>query len=350
MHTTSWGDGASGGARQAKKIYHESMRHSTRAGGPGPGPAIGDWEGYGAVRSETWPRPGNLTLDDGLLVLGSPVFSGEWVQPAPGMLTDFLSLADTPASATLRFARRWGLLELCNHDLPSEHPTDVGLPTCLGETYLRVLHYERDCVRMTDEPAATWRYWAGQASALANIGVRLRRGLTIDPRDAMRLLERAPWAPVMPRSVRGRWDDLAPTEPGAASSQYAPEHEHAREEHRRRVADRPLETAELRRTVRDALAFWLEMSRVTVRLIWPKGRPDVVLTGGLFGALGVQLLMLISGSQGFAFCAGCGNVHVPARPNDTQRASYCPSCRATRVPQRHAQRRYEAAKRRREAS
>ena len=44
-----------------------------------------------------------------------------------------------------------------------------------------------------------------------------------------------------------------------------------------------------------------------------------------------------------AFCTGCGNVHVPARPNDTRRASYCPSCRATRVPQRHAQRRLGAA-------
>ena len=323
------------------------MRHGAGASSRPSNSAIEGWEGYGAVRSEAWPRPDELRVDDGRLVVARSAFNGDWVRPAPGMLTDFLSLARAPERAILRFARRWGLLELCNHDLPTDHPTDIALPICLGETSSRLLQFEGDCMRVVDEPVATWRYWAGQASALANVGARLRRGLSIDPRDAAKLLDAAPWVPVVPRSVRGPWGDLIPPSQPATSSPYAVVLEHEREAHRRRVAEQPLDPAELRRTVRDALAFWLEMSRVTVKLVWPGGRPDVVLTGGLFGALGVQMLMLISGSQGFAFCAGCGNVHVPARPNDTRRASYCPSCRATGVPQRHAQRRYEAAKRQR---
>lgn len=215
-------------------------------------------------------------------------------------------------------------------------------------TSARVLLSAGDCRQVDAEPLVTSRYWANQAVAIANVGMRLRNGLTTDPRDVSRLFARAPWMPDVLKSARGPWELLPRPSTGVTNYPLLYELEDERSQRRLLVAEHPMETVALRELVRDALGFWLEMDRVGLRLIWPNGRPDVVLTGGQFAYIGVQLLMTITGSQGFAFCAGCGNVHVPTRPNDTRRASYCPACREKKVPQRDAQRRFEAGRRRQE--
>lgn len=325
------------------------MRHERAPSGGRRTLSYESWEGYGAVRAEGWFRPGeSLQLDGEQLKLDRPLLSGDVVKAGPGLLTGFLSLAGGSRRSVLMYAREWGLLDLCNHQLPFDHPMEIGLPPCLAQTSSRVLLSNVDCHQLHGaEPVASWQFWASQALALTNVGVQLRKGLATDPRDVSRLFTRAPWMPEVLESVRGPWEQLPRPSIDVTTSPYLAELERSRSATRLRVAERPPVTSELRELVRDAMSFWLEMARVGLRLIWPGGRPDVVLTGGLFANIGIQLLMTISGSQGFAFCAGCGNVHIPARPNDTRRASYCPRCREEGVPRRDAQRRYEARKRRR---
>jgi len=337
------------GRRRIGRIYHESMRAQTSPGGHRPSPAYDERETDSAVRMAGWGRPGDaLSIVDGHLHLDTPGFfaGSAMVRPGPGLLSGFMELEGASDKRVLAYARRWGVLELCQHHLPLGHP-DVSLPGFLGQANARSFMPAGNCVQLWTEPIAIWRFWAGQARATANVGIRLRNGLTPDPGDVARLYDRAPWVEPLPTSVRGAWLQPLPAPPVTEPAIYLDAVEELRSHRRKAVADRPLTSSELRQIVDGVLEFWLEIARVGLRLTWIHGRPDVLLTGGLFGAIGSQLLMAITGSQGFALCGGCGAVHVPARPNDTQRRSYCFDCRAARVPQRIAQRGYEA--RRREA-
>jgi hypothetical protein len=59
---------------------------------------------------------------------------------------------------------------------------------------------------------------------------------------------------------------------------------------------------------------------------------------GLIGALGLQLMQKISTTTGVANCSGCGRSFSPTRKPRAGNRTYCPSCRAEKVPQRDAAR------------
>jgi hypothetical protein len=60
----------------------------------------------------------------------------------------------------------------------------------------------------------------------------------------------------------------------------------------------------------------------------------------LFGAIAVQLILAISGAQGFVICDACRNIYAPRRTPRAGELHYCPSCRARKVPERLAAARY----------
>lgn len=297
--------------------------------------AIEKWQDPdSAVRSERWWKPGPLKVEEGRLVHDyrawwrHPTFTG----PAPGMLEGFLALADAPDQEIAVYAGERGFLDLCQHQLPTEtgsvgpivfpsHPRSVGLPPYLALTGANHFPVEGDCRVPPEryEPTATWRYWSSQAIGVASVGLSLANKRAVDARDRARLYERAPWTP--------------------------PEEDWEREERLGRLANAPVHSQEeLRLIVEDALAFWLHMSRMSLRLHWsPRRGPDTYFTGGLFAALGVQLLMTITGRPGFALCAGCGMPHVPSRPNSGHR-SFCTACRSKGVPGKLAAKRYAESK------
>src|SRR5438093_76622 len=49
---------------------------------------------------------------------GSPSWTARRVLPGTGMLMKFAELSDAPPADILAFAKKWGVLGVCRHDLP----------------------------------------------------------------------------------------------------------------------------------------------------------------------------------------------------------------------------------------
>jgi hypothetical protein len=302
-----------------------------------------------AVRSEEWPKPGPVAIVDGRLVHDYKAWYRKvtFTGVRPGMLEGFLALADAPSDEIAAYVSESGWLDLCQHHLPTSSGT-VGhvdphpwpsLPPYLALTGVKCFAPVGECVipKERSESVTAWRYWSSQARGLAGVGLALAKRRVARQRDLARLFERAPWCEP-PLTTCLLTDDDEGREIIEADRLV------------RLAGAHTLSTKALRRIVEDGLDFWLTMSRMSVRLHWNRSGPDTYYTGGLFAALGVQLMNAITGRQGFAICSGCGRDHVPARPNDT-RASFCLNCRLGKASQRQAAERYEGkrlAKRRAE--
>src|SRR5712671_4863333 len=83
------------------------------------------------VWAPRWPVPKRIVLDgECLRYTWTPGM--DWpgitpdvlIGPAEGLLENFLRLRDAPASQILRYAQRWGVLGLCDHDFPAQHPPE----------------------------------------------------------------------------------------------------------------------------------------------------------------------------------------------------------------------------------
>jgi hypothetical protein len=87
---------------------------------------------------------------------------------------------------------------------------------------------------------------------------------------------------------------------------------------------------------RDSVNAWLDvahcrptLTHILVPATPQHRRPVPRLSGGLFGALGLQLAAAVSGIPRHAFCSNCGLDYVPAKKAPTPgRRNYCrrPSC------------------------
>jgi hypothetical protein len=67
----------------------------------------------------------DLILEEGQIKLSPQARKGVAITPAKGMLEEFVKLADADEQDILRYARRWGFLELCReHWEPASHRHD----------------------------------------------------------------------------------------------------------------------------------------------------------------------------------------------------------------------------------
>jgi hypothetical protein len=87
------------------------------------------------VVTPSWPVAKDIRLVDGnRLQWRSGASQAQWVEPSPGLLENFVALRDDSPEAVLRYARRWGVLYLCEHDFPAGHPLEYW-PGCPLEAH-----------------------------------------------------------------------------------------------------------------------------------------------------------------------------------------------------------------------
>ena len=225
----------------------------------------------------------------------------------------------------LRFAQRFGVLDICEHGLPCTHnprllsipllgliqspslwkPVEVGIEQ--DPSFLIVEHGERTWCESTGmEAIEIWLFWSRMAAAILNITTALRRDVPTN---------RADWEVVITEESEERL---------------------------------PLIDALLTRRwiaqvyIAEAVNRWLRLADVRLSLSWAIGveNPSLMVEADTFGLLGVQLLTAVTGTQSLALCDGCSRPYVrKGRRPQSGRANYCPNCRALKVPARERQRR-----------
>lgn len=257
------------------------------------------------------------------------------------MLGDFMDLAD-PADedAVARYAERWGMLGLCAHGLPATHDKST-LPESLRRPGRSIDwgpgEVEDRCVVsfFESEPIATWRYWAGQARALLVVSARLAAGQPGGDAEWAELQAPGPWArnwpPAEPLTFAARGSD------GKERSFHSLEEVFGTHTMAQVVALQ-------RRSAGETLQHWLTLAGVGLTVSWKGASPDMTWrSGGLFGALGMKLLLAASRVEGWALCTGCAKPHIPSRQARRGAGRFCADCRVANVPARtRASRRYDA--------
>jgi len=228
-----------------------------------------------------------------------------YAQPGPGMLMDFTRIAED-VDKVESYARKWGTLRICRHGKPAPHIEPPSIQRA-GKTP-KIPWCEPRQNRDGDylEPLSAWVNYSNQVSAMINIAAAIHRGRHGEAKD---------WK-VLNHGGNPRW----------------------------RRKQSPAEDA---RHLSAMLQYWLNISRARPLVAWSGKDVDVGLgSETLFGNLAIQLMLLISKSEGIVFCDGCSKPYTPTlrRPKTGQR-SFCQECRARRVPKRMADRDYRARKR-----
>jgi hypothetical protein len=265
----------------------------------------GDWEALVPPDTATLDRPTGtnrwlvpvVDLDGERLIWKDATVPSRYARPSAGLLERFIGLGDAPSGAIRDYARRWGVLRICDHGLPATHnPQPVPVKT--GPiTWCRPVGWRQG---IPWDPLEAWRRYARQMRALLNIGARVHES------QPGRL---ADWEVLYPRSQE------LPGRPWWG---------------RQVAADRA--------GVAYQLKEWLRMGQVELEPAWDEPHHLSLRIGvaGLFGALVVQLALAIAKTDGLALCSACGMTYLPGRRPNPKRRRYCSRCRARGAPQRDA--------------
>ena len=272
------------------------------------------WELAGLYSSETGPLERLLPVGE-LMVPNDVELEGEWLcwgwgvdplqwttrRPGPHILRDFVRLADGDGPTIRAYARRWGILGICEHGLPSSHlGNEDGTPRC------RPLSRREDPAWRFDgrEPLERWRHFARQARAILNLAASLHTDQPGQPEDWQVVVQhRKQPVPWWRPSVEAEWILLS-----------------------------------------SVVQEWIRIGDVRpVMARGPTQGRQVEFgssAGGtrLFGTLACQLLFTIARVTGVAVCSACAAIYTPTRRPRPDQRRYCQSCRAGGVPQRDAQR------------
>lgn len=237
-------------------------------------------------------------------------------QAKPGMLADFIRLHGTDDETILAYARKWGVLGLCEHSLPCSHNQGTSGPSCLP-MLVTPLPREGSAFRLM-EPLEDWRMWSRKAQSLINVGARLNQGK-------------------LPREEDWQMFNVWPVEAAC---------------YLRRAEGEPFtETVtNARADLAKELDGWISIGQVRPRISWRKDKEgkarfslDAVSSGpNLFGLLALNIAVAIAagdGEKGLAVCSGCGHSYIPSRRPNPSRQNYCEAC-GRKAAQREASRRY----------
>ena len=254
------------------------------------------------LMADEFSVPNDLQLAGGLLVW-SWLDGQLQTRPGPGLLDQFVHLADAPAEHILRYAQRWGVLFLCEqHRLPTSHNPRPLYTAVSGQVTWCVP--PRGANGTYWEFLEDWRHFARQARALLSIAVRLYQEHTGAAAD---------WGTVYER--------MAQTGPPGQG-------------------DLAAERFALTLCVNE----WLILGDVRPQFSWIDRHntvPKITFGGGgLFGALAVQLALAISQTDGLVLCSACGAPYVPERRPRSDERHYCVACRDAGRPARDAARDY----------
>lgn len=213
--------------------------------------------------------------------------------PGAELLEQFVRLADATPKEILGFARRWGILEICEHNLPQTHDQ-----ACVTSAAKRSAGSPT-----TRELLRGWRSVAQWMDAVMRLAAALDRGADGD---------------------QAAWDIVT-----MGKKRY-PTYE--------MTSKRPLLAAEIEQ--------WLGWVRLRLKFGWDDPRPTLTIAAdGLLGALLLQLVITISRIDGLAICTECRRTYIPTRRPRRGQRNYCQKCEADRVPIRDAARAYRARRR-----
>lgn len=222
--------------------------------------------------------------------------------PAPNLLDTFLTLADATPKQVLRFAQGWGMLGLCQHDLPPRHAGIYG-----GEW----------CGPSRRESIASWRAYSGLAVALLLISAKLHRGEKPSASELEMLAANYPGEPDDP--ARGAYK-ASMVEVGAGRS-----------------------------LVSQTLQYLVGAAGLKPVINWSWHTPavEINLAGhGLIGFLVRELTFAVARVDGVVVCSSCGKPFTPDRSPTRGQHSWCKRKECRRARARHAKRRSRARERR----
>ena len=298
--------------------------------------ALADENGRLERRAMTRAWPVDHVVLQGERLVWTMKEPNQLIQPASGMFEGFLRLAKAPASTILRYAKRWGVLRLCEHDFPAQHPpyywpscpvdihacthdifdnTDPKSPSERADFHLcqpRGVYSRGRYDGRPWEPVEAWRMWAQRAQATLAMAAELKEG---------KIPGEGHWRVAF--GLEGIPNDLGRPRP-------------------------PQRVEEGWRELIYQLNFWLGAAEVRPFLEYQNGQASMSLGSGwgnspLFGALAIQLALAVSGASGYAVCDECRIVYAPSRTPRTGESHFCTTCRASRkAPQRNASARYRA--------
>jgi DNA-directed RNA polymerase subunit RPC12/RpoP len=218
------------------------------------------------------------------------------VNPTATLLDQFVRLGDATEERILQYARRWGVLGICVHGLPSSHNPPVGDPTrdraaCFAMTVKDVDPSKPDEPVEHYEWLDDWKRFSNASRSLLNIATRLYNGKPGFPQDWQRVVMCNPFM----RPPRIPW--------------WEP-----------RVG---VDRSQLSGVMND----WLLWGGVRPTMEYGRDFWSVKLTGhGLFGVLAVYLSLSIAKTGGFAICTSCSRPYLPRRQPNANRRQYCPEC------------------------
>jgi transposase len=302
-----------------------------------------------AASGRRYPIPYKVELSAGNLeywweddeVIGR-VGPPDWPRQADEQLSEFIHLASADDERIVEFARRFGVLRLCNHWRPATHALGTAKP-CFPLGADAEANYGR-------EPTWPWRFYARQAVALLNVCARLRDGRAALEADWSWIYDRsgpimAPYRRLEQDPATGEARVSAPIDPRTGEEDewgYEPLDEMF-------GAAPPISACALdiqRWCAQSVIAQWLYPAWPEIIFEWEAEHPSLGLsTPRLWDILALKIVLAAGLSDGIAICSACGRPYLPDQQPKAGRRSYCPECRALGKPQRDASRDYRRAQR-----
>jgi hypothetical protein len=247
---------------------------------------------------------------EGIALYDWPITSG-MVQPDPkdrarhqkDMLRSFAALHSATDQEILGYAKVWGRLNICEHNMPYQHghlaryrirmppPLDLHLRRLLEKAGVRVRRPDeqlvpRICSRLKWEPLETWRFFSRQCRAILDIAASFQAG---------RPGRHADWRCIYP--------EVLPT----------------------RLSTGSVELNEI--FLLEAIRGWTSLGKFELLLGGLDGK--LSLSGSdLFAKLAVELALAVSRCKKVCLCSICGRQYEPHRKPALGRESYCgqPGC------------------------
>lgn len=203
------------------------------------------------------------------------------------------------------FARRWGVLGLCDqHRMPVGHPLQHEM---LSGEHCWPKKVKRDGATWFAEPISVWQRVSEKSAVMIRVARKIAQMNPGDPEE---------WA-----SIRGGWNVDNPIWLNLNSAKWF---------------------------LAQAVEEWLLIGGIRPRFEWDSERGNWMLRhdipGGswnLFGWLALRLAIEISGSR-FAVCSNCGREHHVARLPSAGKPSYCTSDECRRALWRNNKRKKAA--------
>ena len=253
------------------------------------------------------------------------------------------------AADVLSFAKRYGVLGLCEHGLPASHnppppqarldpvATDwlwlamAGAPAPETGDQAPTTSYCR-AFEMPDhpnfhfEPIGPWLCLAKQARLLLEVSGKIRTGAHVDSADLEVLgfpepsEDKSRRAEAVSAFIDSRKTETAETQPAVP------------------IADGMapiLVTLKLRQ--------WAGWAFIRPSLIWRYGKsPDFAIEVNTWGSIVMQMMIAVSGKHGLEVCSGCGIAYTRTRKAQSGRRNYCSDCKEQKIPERDAAQDYRA--------